>query len=348
MQKRQKDVCEGADGILVVLKPPGMTSHDVVAWLRRLLRIRRIGHTGTLDPLAAGVLPILVGGATRAAQFMATELKSYRAEILLGVSTDTLDSAGKVTRVTPGFCIDRRALERTLRSFTGRISQVPPMVSAVHHEGRRLYELAREGRTVERKPRQVEVREIRVVGFRGLAGALGEGDAGGVVDRDPGGPKLVFGTRVMLDIECSSGTYIRSLASDIGDALGIGAHLSFLVRTEACGFTLVDAATLEEIRESVDRLGRLEMLLPTASGLRHIPGVMLPEEAVMRVFNGASVSVEGLRDYEPGALVRLHAPDASLIAIARVSAAGRGPGMVARPVRVFPDAGRVGCRGFDH
>ncbi|HHV61607.1 MAG TPA: tRNA pseudouridine(55) synthase TruB [Firmicutes bacterium] len=350
MEPIQKGTCEDIDGILVVLKPPGMTSHDVIAWLRGVLKIRRIGHTGTLDPLAAGVLPVLIGGATRVAQFMATGYKKYRAEILLGVSTDTLDSSGRVTRVVPEFRIDRSTLERVLSSFTGRISQVPPMVSAVHYEGRRLYELAREGRIVERKPREVEVREIKVVGFRGPAGTASKGDAsqGMDGDLDPGAPELVFGSRVIVDIECSSGTYIRSLASDIGDALGTGAHLSFLVRTLACGFALTDAATLEEIKESVDRLGRPGMLLPVASGLRHIPEVTLAGEDVMRVQNGASVIVAGLHHYESGSLVRLHAPDpdASLVAIAKVVAAGEG--IVARPIRVFPDAGRIGCRGFDH
>lgn len=286
------------NGIINLLKPPGMTSHDAVAALRRLLGIRRIGHTGTLDPGAAGVLPICVGRATRLVQYIQATQKTYRAEITLGVETDTLDAAGKTVRVNTSFSIPAARLGDALYRHIGEILQVPPMVSGIRIQGRRLYELARRGEEVERPARPVHVYRIRVI-------RVWPEDA----------LHLEFGARVLIDVECSKGTYIRSLAADIGRDLGCGAHLSFLVRTASGPFRLADTRTFEEIQAAWERGEPEAFLLPMEAGLAYMPRYDLDAEEVRRIRHGQALPAAG---GEPGETVRLHAPGGELIALARV------------------------------
>ena len=215
-------------GILNVLKPPGMTSHDVVSFIRKIYSIKRVGHAGTLDPAAAGVLPIAVGPATRLIEYFAENNKSYRVELTLGYETDSGDDTGKVIR-TSGEPIPRtETITAVLTSFTGPIAQVPPMYSAVKVKGKRLYELAREGKVIERKARDVIIHNISLLN--------------------------VTGSKILFDVDCSKGTYIRSLCMDFGQKIGIPAVMSFLIRTKVGPFLLSEAHTLEEIEEEQESL----------------------------------------------------------------------------------------------
>lgn len=208
------------DGWLVVDKPAGPTSHDVVARARRALNCKKIGHTGTLDPSATGVTVLAVGKTTRLIAFLEGH-KTYQAIIRFGATTDTLDATGQVLDTFPTDHLALDAILEALLDFQGTIQQVPPMVSAVHHDGKRLYELARQGQTVERQPRTVMIDQLRMVEWS---------------------PPLLT-----LEVGCSAGTYIRTLADDLGRALGSGAHLASLRRTEAHGFELKDAISLDQL-----------------------------------------------------------------------------------------------------
>lgn len=197
-----------------------MTSNDVISHLRRILNEKKIGHTGTLDPGAAGVLPVCIGRATKIADYIMHSDKEYIMEITFGIQTDTQDSYGKMTH-TDECSITRKMLENILPDFTGTLMQIPPMYSAVKHEGMKLYQLARKGITVEKPPRKVIIYAIDI-----LSGKQ---------------------NRFLLRVKCSKGTYIRTLCADIGAKLGCGAYMSFLLRTETCGYQISDAHTLQEI-----------------------------------------------------------------------------------------------------
>lgn len=240
------------DGIINVCKPPGMTSADVVAWLRRTLGIKKAGHTGTLDPAVSGVLPVCCGKATRVAEYFTEQGKAYRFEMVLGITTDTQDATGavlsaKAPRVT------QEDLCRVIPNFIGDIEQVPPMFSAVRKNGRHLYEYARAGKIVERTAREVQIYRLELDEWR------------------PGEYPHAF-----LDVECSKGTYIRTLCQDLGDALGCGAHMASLLRLRSGPFKLEDSWTLEKIKASVEK-GSREFLLPVFSGLQ-LPVIDLPPE----------------------------------------------------------------------
>ena len=295
-----------------------MTSHDVVAFARRLLGIREVGHAGTLDPDAAGVLPLLVGRATKILPFLQEVPKSYRAEMVFGISTDTMDASGRVTAVNRDFRIPRARLMDALYHFTGEIEQVPPMVSAVHYKGRRLYELAREGRSVERPARVVRIFSLSVF------------------DWGPVGEWIEPGDTVTLDIRCSTGTYVRSLVDDIGRELSCGACLSFLVRTESAGFALIDSLTLEELGAMLGSGKAGDVLVPLSQALRHIPTIALRDSEVGPATHGSPIRlredderVGGLCDLDR---VKLTSGD-TVIAISRLY---RVPGgFVIRPDRVL-------------
>lgn len=216
----------GYNGIILVDKPADWTSHDVVAKLRGILHERRVGHSGTLDPMATGLLTVFVGRATRAVQFAETHNKRYVASLRCGYSTDTQDTSGRVTAQT-GISPAEAELTDVLPEFTGEISQIPPMYSAIKVSGKKLYELARKGETVERKPRAVNISELSLVG------------------RD--------GDDFVLSVSCSKGTYIRTLCNDIGERLGCLACMSALRRTNAGPFDVRDAHTLSEIAEDPER-----------------------------------------------------------------------------------------------
>jgi tRNA pseudouridine55 synthase len=262
---RRGGATDGPDGLVVVDKPAGWTSHDVVAKSRGLLGTRKVGHAGTLDPDATGVLLLGVGKATKLLRFLSPLGKSYVGEVVLGVETSTLDASGEVTATHDMAGVTLADVERVAEGFVGEILQVPPMVSALKVGGRRLHELAREGIEVEREARPVTIHELRV-----LPGPEGE----------PG----VF----TVAVTCSSGTYVRTLAADLGAALGGGAHLRSLRRTAVGPFTLADAVPLEAVSP--------EAVRPMAEAVRHLASVTVGEEraadvAVGKVLERADLGV---------------------------------------------------------
>ncbi|NLC63272.1 MAG: tRNA pseudouridine(55) synthase TruB [Thermoanaerobacterales bacterium] len=246
-------------GIINVLKPPGMTSHDVVSWVRRTINVRKVGHGGTLDPYAAGVLPIFIGKATKAVRFFESDDKEYIAELLLGVTTKTGDAQGAVTS-RKNFNVDETVLKKTLVNFVGRIKQIPPMYSAVHHKGKRLYELARRGITVERNPRIVEIKSIELLHLQNC--------------------------RAILKVSCSKGTYIRTLCEDIGKHIGCGACLSSLVRTRSGLFLISNSFTIEEISVLVEDGTIHRSIIHVDDALKHFPKVKVGLSAEMFISKG--------------------------------------------------------------
>lgn len=258
---------DGIEGLYPVCKPPGMTSHDVVATVRRLSGIRHTGHAGTLDPAAAGVLLVLVGaGPARLAEYLLDLDKTYLAEIRFGRVTDTQDYTGRTVALAPDSAVaglSRGDLEATLARFVGEIEQVPPMVSAVRVGGRRLHDLAREGLTVRREPRPVTIYELRVLDYAAPV--------------------------ARVRVVCSSGTYVRTLAHDIGQALGVGAIMGFLVREAVGPFRLKVALTLEELAAAAGSGRLVAMAIPPAEAVGHLPAVRLTAPEADRVRRGESV-----------------------------------------------------------
>ncbi|MCL2164601.1 MAG: tRNA pseudouridine(55) synthase TruB [Oscillospiraceae bacterium] len=253
------------DGVLNVLKPAGMTSFDVVAYLRRLMNIKKIGHCGTLDPAATGVLPICTGLATGISEYLGDMRKSYRAEVLFGVMTDSLDTEGAVIRAKRTPSPERADIEPVLQGFVGRQLQEPPMFSAVKVGGRRLYELARKGVEVQRAPREITVYDVRLI--------------------------RVLRNRIVVDIECSKGVYIRSLCGDIGKRLGVDACMSFLIRTSAAGFGIKDAFTLEDLEKLLIE-GRLnEAIMKIDDALPAFACCSLTKKQLNRFLNGQDIEL---------------------------------------------------------
>ncbi|MBY6276923.1 tRNA pseudouridine(55) synthase TruB, partial [Symbiobacterium thermophilum] len=276
---------------LNLLKPPGMTSHDVVAFVRRALGVKKAGHTGTLDPGVAGVLPVCVGRATRLAEYIAGSDKAYRAEITFGVATDTQDGFGEVVAEADASHLTRGDVAYALTRFHGPIEQVPPMVSAVKVGGKRLYELARKGVEVEREPRRVFIHRLQLLDFR------------------PGPRPVAY-----IDVVCSKGTYVRTLAHDLGRFLQVGAHLSYLVRTRSGPFVLAQAATLEELAAGKARL------LPPAAALGDMPRVTVSGRAAARVLHGVAPAVRV--EHPDGTTVAVVAANGALLALAEADGGG--------------------------
>ena len=273
-------------GILVIDKPRDWTSMDVCAKVRRVLGERRVGHAGTLDPMATGVLTVFVGRATRAAEFAEAGQKTYEALLRLGTETDTQDITGTVLR-TSQERPDRAALEAVLPRFRGEIQQIPPMYSALKRGGKKLYELARQGKSVEREPRTITISALE----------LGERHSD---------------TDWSLRVECSKGTYIRTLCHDIGHALGCGGTMAALRRTAASGYTLDDAVTLEELLRAAEE-GRAEALLrPVDSLFAEYPALKLWGRAEQLCRNGNPFRLSG----EDGTY-RFYAADGSFLMLGR-------------------------------
>ena len=256
-----------ANGIIVIDKPSGWTSMDVCAKIRGVLHERRVGHAGTLDPMATGVLPVFVGRATRAVEFAAEGGKEYVAGLRLGVVTNTQDTSGTVLEEKP-VSADRAALEAALAPFRGDILQIPPMYSAIKRDGKKLYELARKGQEVEREPRPMTIYGLDVVEQTGPADYL-------------------------LRVQCSKGTYVRTLCHDIGQALGCGGCMYSLRRTEAAGFSLDQAVTLDAILAAEDPQS---LLLPVDTYFSRHPSLTLPAYGEKKVRNGSAVSVPQAAD----------------------------------------------------
>jgi tRNA pseudouridine55 synthase len=302
------------DGIIVVGKPPGPTSHDVVAIVRRLTGVRRVGHGGTLDPFAAGVLPVFLGHATRIVEYHLADEKAYRAIVVFGASSTTDDRDGELAP-SEGSPPDRAAVEAALEAFRGTIEQVPPDHSAVHIGGRRAYELARHGRKPELVPRQVTIHELTLTAWD---------------ERDPERPAAT------LEVRCSAGTYVRALARDLGVRLGSGAYLGALTRTASGPFRLERATPLEEVRARLAEGRAAELLLPPDTGLEAMPTVTLAPDDLASLARGQVVRARGaaLPALGPEALVRVVAKDGRLDAIARVEGGRLHPEKVfARPDR---------------
>lgn len=313
----------GMDGVLIVDKPAGLTSHDVVAEVRRVLHERRIGHTGTLDPFATGVLAILVGRATRLAQFLSGLEKEYEAVIRLGHATDTGDITGKkidsvgseiagagATAAGASPPWTREQIEAGLASLRGEIDQVPPMFSAKKQGGRRLYELARRGEEVERKPVRVCIYKFEPVKlFSNSPSEWLKDNRDGTFD---------FEVRVA----CSAGTYVRTLAEDVGKRLGVGAHLAELRRTRVGEFSVDGALTLEHLKMHYAEESLGAVLYTPDDALRHLPFVDLNAEQLRRVLNGIDVQVSHA-GWSDGERVRLRDEHGKLIAIADYNSAAK-------------------------
>ncbi|RWZ60447.1 tRNA pseudouridine(55) synthase TruB [Halobacillus fulvus] len=297
------------DGILPLWKPKGFTSHDCVSKARGIMRTKKIGHTGTLDPEVEGVLPLCVGKATKIVPFLTDTEKVYEAEVTLGYSTDTEDATGSLLEKSSVHTLDQEEVEHTLRQFEGDITQIPPMYSAVKVKGKKLYEYAREGIEVERPSRRVTIRSIELTKD---------------VETHPD-ETATFSIRVV----CSKGTYIRTLCVDIGQAIGYPAHMSHLVRTRTGDIGENDCLTFEEIQHHVDEgQAREDLLLPISSGLSHLEVWDVNEQVKNMVDNGRVLE-------EPTAI---HASPFVVSyegeALAIYEKHPRKPGLV-KPVRVF-------------
>ena len=252
------------NGIIVLNKPQGKTSHDMVGFLRRLTGIKKIGHTGTLDPMATGVLPICIGKATKAAALLTASDKAYRTQLVLGATTDTQDAMGTVLEER-AVNVTKEDIEKAVLQFIGEISQIPPMFSAIKKDGKKLYELARKGISVEREPRTVTIYGISI----------------DEIDLE--------NNTVTLDVSCSKGTYIRTLCEDIGKILGCGAYMKSLIRTKSAGFTLSDSYTAEELAKMQED-GTLEKaVLPLDEIFSDYERINLPENIAKKVKNGMRI-----------------------------------------------------------
>ncbi|MGE6753069.1 tRNA pseudouridine(55) synthase TruB [Rossellomorea sp. NPDC071047] len=256
------------NGILPLWKPRGMTSHDCVFKLRKLLRTKKVGHTGTLDPEVSGVLPICIGRATKIAEYITASGKTYEGEVTLGFSTTTEDAWGElVVEKTVDRTITRAEVEEILRSLTGDITQTPPMYSAVKVNGKRLYEYARQGIEIDRPSRTVRIHKLQL---------LEDWD-----ELDSKHPAFSF------EVACGKGTYVRTLAVEIGNRLGYPAHMSALTRTKSANFRKEDCFTLEDVKEFVENENQEGLLLPLEMGLSHLPKMAISDTLAEKVKNGA-------------------------------------------------------------
>jgi tRNA pseudouridine55 synthase len=298
------------DRVLVIDKPSGLTSHDVVQRVRRSSGVRRVGHAGTLDPSATGVLVVLVGRATRLAHFLADDEKDYRGEMILGAETDTQDATGEVVATASVAGITCADIERAFEAHVGAIEQVPPMASAIKRDGVRLYVLARKGITVPREPRRVVVHRLALIEYRE--------------------PVAEF------EVTCSKGTYVRTLAHDVGGALGCGAHLGRLRRERSGRFRIADAVPLGEVeraRRALDRVG-----LSMFEACDPWPALEVDRAELNAVATGNAIEVDQARLTGSGGLVRITPDGRTLAAVGRydrVAQGGASPRRTVRPIRVF-------------
>lgn len=260
------DLKNAISGVLVVDKPVGLTSHDVVQIVRKGTNIRRAGHTGTLDPRASGVLVILIGPAVRLSEYVSASDKRYQAVVRLGATTDTYDADGRILSTSPVDKITESQFEEQLSTFVGEIEQVPPPYSAVKVKGKKAYEMAREGEDVDLAPRRIKVYSLELLEWAP--------------------PEAV------IDVYCSSGTYVRSLAHDLGEKLGCGAHLIGLRRTKSGRFTLRDAVPLRRLRESFEDGNWYQFLIPAAEALSDWPAIELSQDQVEAIRHGHRIAAE--------------------------------------------------------
>jgi len=296
-------------GVLNIDKPLGQTSHDVVERVRALTGMRRVGHAGTLDPLATGVLVVCVGRtATRLVEYLMEEPKTYRTDVQLGVVTDTFDREGKVVARSP-VEVGRDEVEKALEQFRGVIEQIPPMYSAVKHRGKPLYRLARRGVEVEREPRRVVIHRLELIAW-----ASSDDQAA-----------------CTMEIECSPGTYIRALVHDLGQELGCGAHVTGLTRLASGSFRLDDAVRLDHLAQAVEDGDWYELLFPVDEALAdRFPALQLSADEARRLCSGQPI-VDGHGRAEDGTLARAYDPGGQFLAIVAYDAQEN----VWRPRKVF-------------
>ena len=297
-----------ADGILNVNKPRGMASFAVVSLVRRLTGVRRVGHAGTLDPIADGVLPICLGRATRAVEYLVDAPKAYRAAIRLGVATDTYDSEGAVTETADPSGVIPEEVETALGRFVGEIQQLPPMYSALKHQGQPLYRYARAGKTVPRQPRTVAIYRLELLRFA---------------------PPVVE-----IELECGRGAYVRTLAHDLGQQLGCGAHLTGLTRLRSGPFTVEEAIDLDQLRDAAREDAWQELLHPIDRVLESWHAALLGQEHTLDVRQGRLLLLTPVRqelaDLPPDTPCRAYSEEGEFLAILRYRGSGRW-----HPERVF-------------
>ncbi|MEK9148688.1 MAG: tRNA pseudouridine(55) synthase TruB [Candidatus Desantisbacteria bacterium] len=289
------------DGLILIDKPAGITSYGVVDRIKRKVKKTKVGHSGTLDPQATGLLLILIGRATKIVEYLYTLHKEYVAGAMIGIRTDTQDIWGKIESQESASSIKREDIEALIPRFCGKIKQIPPMVSALHHQGERLYKLAKRGIVVERKEREVTIHRLNLIDFK-------EGEH----------PEARF------DIVCSGGTYIRTLFTDIGEALGKGATLNYLRRMRIGNFAIENAVSLEKFLEEVSA-GKLEsLILPIDNALSFLPEVVVDDP--YRILHG-----QPFRYLGPVGLFRILSPEGVLLGVAK------GENRIGRPVKVLAD-----------
>lgn len=279
------------NGILNVLKPPGMTSFDVISVLRGVLKTKKIGHGGTLDPGAVGVLPIFINKATGAVEYAMEKDKLYRAELTLGVTTDTQDSTGRVLEFSDVNKSEEEII-RAVNSFKGKISQIPPMFSAIKQNGVKLYKLARNGIDVERKPRKIEIYSIDIV-------------------------NILEGRKILFDVSCSKGTYIRTLCADIGESLGCGGHMSFLSRLRSGTFDIESALTLEEILYLKNKGTLEDMLISVEEVFKSMPYIHLSKQDRVKFLNGVFITMDET-ELKQNDIVKVYDEEGSFIALGEI------------------------------
>ncbi len=301
----RKNKPDTATGVLVVNKHEGVTSHRIVQILRRMYDTSRVGHTGTLDPMATGVLPILIGRAVKASDYLVSEEKEYIATLRLGVTTDTLDTTGEVLTTSDNIP-DEEAVLEAAKSFVGEIEQIPPMYSAIKIDGQKLVDLARAGETVERKPRQVEIKELEV--------------------------EKLSDNEYKLRIVCSKGTYVRTLCADIGEKLGCGGAMSSLVRVRTGNFTLESAITVEEL-EKMTFEERLALPLPTVKLFEDLNTISVNDFYAKLIRGGTELYQKKLgTDFEVGELIRIMY-NGEFLALGRVCEYEKGTAV--KPEKLF-------------
>ena len=289
------------DGIVNVLKPAGMTSHDVVAKLRRIYHTKKVGHTGTLDPDAVGVLPVCIGQATRLVEYLTDKEKTYKTVVQFGCETNTQDASGEVTATTALPTLDKAAFCAVTEQFLGEIQQVPPMYSAIKKDGQPLYKLARQGIDVEVEPRSVVIHDIKV---------------------------LMYNQELaMLEVRCGKGTYIRTLCQDIGRACGSSAHMAYLMRTASGLFHIEDAVSLEKLEQAENPDSYLHDMNASLCGM---PALTVTKPLVQtRVLNGLAQRIPGVAELPQGTVCRAVSAQGELLAI------GTAEGENFQPNKVF-------------
>ena len=304
------------NGILNIFKPKGISSHQVVKEVRSILNIPKVGHTGTLDPSASGVLLICLGQATKIAEFLVSMKKHYQGEMILGVSTDSQDAEGKIIgKKEVGADIDEKRIRDIFQKYEGTISQIPPMFSAAHYKGKRLYHLARKGIEVKRSPKEVKIYQFNLINFDQKVNPI-----------------------VKFEVICSKGTYIRTLCDDIGNELGCGAHLSNLVRKKIGKFSIKDSLNIEELKKE-KALGK-RYLISIDSALGELNKIIVKSEAIKIVLNGGVISSEQIVEIPEGLktgkdkFVKMFDVKGNLLSIG-TSIKDDGGNIIFKPVKVF-------------